>query len=269
MKTFFYGILLFCLANLAQATGPRVTSALLTPAVNEIFALDSPAVLSLESTDGGVAAALISAAFKVENTESTLTPLPLRTMLSYYLNEGDALGIVGRNLTLSAAELKNVIVIPVLNLKESYFYYRPKHATLAWTGKLADFKNLTVGVNKDDDVTLYKKSEINVEQQRLDDKINALISGKIDVAREADFIMTNVLSKKSTVQQNDIVRLEPNAGEAVVSIVFNKKHSQGAALAKKFQQGLAKILANGEYVSILKNHIGNGTVEQYFVLPHH
>lgn len=264
MKLFFYGIVLFCFATMTHATGPRVTSALLTPAINEIFALDFSDVLCAETDDGGIAAALITAAFQAEQVESTLTVLPLNTMVAYYLNEENALGIAGHDLNLSAAELKNLIVVPVLSLKESYFYYRPKHETLTWTGKLADLKKLTVGVNKGETLAAYQKAGIKVEQYRLDARIKALITGEIDVLRESDLTMKAALTKNFSGQQTDILRLEPNAGDAVISIAFNKKHPQGAALAKQFQNGLAKLIASGKYDAIIKAHIGDLAMESYF-----
>lgn len=265
MKAFFYGMVLLCLANTAQATGPRVTSSLLAPPVNEIFALDFPAVLSSDLADGGLAAAIITAAFKAENVESTITPLPLQTMVVYYLTQENALGIAGYGLGLSEADLKNLIVVPVLSLKESYVYYRPKHDKLAWTGKLADLKTLNIGINKGEDITPYQKEKIHVEQDRLDTRIKALMAGKIDVLREADLTLDTVLAKSFNEQKNDFIRLEPSAGNAIISVVFNKKHPQGEALAKQFQQGLTKLLANGQYDEILKAHSGNVATEQYFL----
>jgi polar amino acid transport system substrate-binding protein len=187
MKTFFINfMMLLCLSNAAYATGPRVSAALFTPLVNEIFALDFPLILSSDAQDGGIAAALIKAAFQVEQTESTITPLPLQTMVSYYLNQENALAIVGHDLNLTPAEAKNTIVIPILILRESYFYSRLKHESLNWQGKLDGFKGLTVGVHKGDSSTFDAKLGIKVEQNRLEARIKALIEGKIDVVRESD-----------------------------------------------------------------------------------
>lgn len=263
MKTFL-SIILFCASGMVFATGPRVTSALLTPPVNEIFALDFPLALGSDLAEGGIAAALITEAFKTEQVESTITPLPLQTMVTYYLTQENALGIVGHDLNLSAVDSKNIILVPVLSMKESYFYYRPKHATLTWRGNLDDFKNLVVGTHKDD-MALSQQSNIKVEQDRLDTRIKALISGKIDVVRESDLSMATTLAKSFADQKDNIVRLEPSAGNAVISVAFNKKNPKGTALAKQFQQGLAKLISSGKYTDIIKSYIGNAAVEQYFV----
>lgn len=260
MKTLFYGlsVVLLCFSATTQATGPRVTSSLFEPPVNEIFALDFPLVLSSEETNGGVGTAIIKAAFKAENVENTITPLPLQTMLSYYLNEENALAIVGHDLNLTAAETKNIVLIPILNLKESYFYYRPKHETLIWKGDLSAFKGLTLGVHKKDlsDNAAYQKANIQIQQGRLESRINDLIAGKIDLIRETDLAMDVVLDKQFSKQKNNFVRLEPSAGTAVISVAFNKKNSKGAELAKQFQKGLTKIIDSGEYNAILKKQLG-------------
>lgn len=256
--------MLLCLSNTAHATGPRVSAALFTSPVNEIFALDFPAVLNSNLDDGGIAAAIITAAFKAENVESTVTPLPLQTMLSYYLNEENALGIVGHNLNLSAAESKNVILVPVLRLKESYFYFRPKHETLTWTGKLAELKSLKIGLNKGDNLTAYQKAGVHVEQDRLEPHLKSLMDGKIDVLREANWSLTFVLTKNFADKKASVVQLEPSAGEAVISVAFNKKNPKGTALAKQFQQGLAKLVASNHYTEILKKYAGDTAMEQYF-----
>lgn len=268
MKTLFYGfgVALLFFSLIAQATGPRVTSSLFEPPVNEIFALDFPLILSTEASDGGAGAAIIKAAFKAENVENTITPLPLQTMLSYYLNEENALAIVGHDLNLTAVETKNVVLIPILKLQESYFYYRPKQ-TLTWKGDLSAFKNLTLGVHKKDlsDNDAYQKAAIHVQQARLETRISDLIAGKIDLIREADLTINATLEKQFAAQKNDIVRLEPSAGVAVISVAFNKKNPKGAELAKKFQQGLTKIIASGEYSQILKKQFGEASAS--FVLP--
>lgn len=265
MKKIFYSLVLFVFANTAQATGPRVTSALLSTPVNQIFALDFPLVLSADSADGGIAGALITAAFQNEKTESTITPLPLQTMVTYYLNEENALAVVGHDLNLNAAQLKNVIVIPVVILKESYFYSRQKHEKLTWSGKLDDFKNLTLGLHKGDVSEPYQKFGIKTEQERLDVRIKSLIDGKIDLLRESDLTMLMTLDKNFNSQKDTIIRLEPRAGEAVISIAFNKKNPDGATLAKRFQQGLKTLVSTGKYNEIIKTHIGNMPIEQYFL----
>ena len=268
MKHFFYGLnaalLLFSLT--AQATGPRVTSSLFESPENEIFALDFPLILSTDSADGGAGAAIIKAAFKAENVENTITPLPLQTMLSYYLNEENALAIVGHDLNLTAAESKNVLLIPILKLQESYFYYRPKQ-TLTFNGDLSAFKGLKLGVHNKDlsDNGVYQKAGIHVQQARLESRLNDLIAGKIDVIRETDLTMNAMLAKQFAAQKADIVRLEPSAGVALISVAFNKKNPKGAELAKKFQQGLSKIITNGEYREILKKQLGESSVKA--VLP--
>lgn len=266
MKPFFYSlsVALICFSTTAQATGPRVTASLFEPPVNEIFTLDFPQVLSSESGDAGVATLIIKAAFKAENVENTLTPLPLQTMLSYYLNEENALAIAGHDLNFTEKEAKNVTLIPVLRLKESYFYYRPKHETLAWKGDLAAFKGLTLGVHKNEASAIYQNQNINIVEARLDTRISELIVGKIDVVREADFTMSQVMKKNFSTQQKDVLRAEPSAGEAVVLIAFNKKNPKSIALTKQFQQGLAKIIASGEYNEILKKQAGEES-KNYFV----
>lgn len=266
MKTFFYGLnmALFCFTTTVHATGPRVTSRLFEPSVNEIFALDFPVILSTESENGGIAAEIIKAAFKNENVENTITSLPLQTMISYYLNEENALAIIGHDLNLNTTENKNVILIPILRLKESYFYYRPKHETLVWSGNLAAFKDLTLGVHKSDKSAVYEKFGIVVEQNRLMARINDLISGKIDVLRESSFTMKSVLKTHFNAQQQNVIQLEPIAGEAVIFIAFNKKNPKGVALAKAFQKGLTKLIATHEYDEILKKHIDNVQIDTYF-----
>lgn len=266
MKTFFYGlsIVLFCLSNAAQATGPRVTSHLFEKPENEIFALDFPIVLSSESENGGVAAEIIKAAFKNENIENTITPLPLQTMISYYLDEENALAIVGHDLDLNSTETKNVILIPILRLKESYFYFRPKHETLTWTGNLSAFKGLTLGLHKNNMSAAYEKFGIIIEQDRLAARINNLISGKSDVVRESNLTMENLLKTHFVDQQKNVVKLEPSAGEALIILAFNKKNPKGIELAKSFQKGLSKLTATHEYNDILKKYTGDAPIEMYF-----
>lgn len=257
MKPFFYSlsVALLCVSTATNATGPRVSASLFEPPVNEIFALDFPVVLSPDAPEGGVAAAIIKAAFEAENVQNTITQLPLQSMISHYLTEENALAVAGHDLNLTNAEAKNVITVPVVSLRESYFYFHPKHEKLSWTGKLSELKGLKIGVHKNDISDLYKKADINIVQERLEVRINALIAGEIDLVREADVAMNETLKTHFSQYQKEFVRLEPKAGDTVVTLAFNKKNPNGVTLAKQFQQGLAKITASGKLNEILKKYI--------------
>ncbi len=103
------------------ASGPRITASMFGDVKNEIVAVETSPLYTMQLSNGGVVFEVVTAALKTQNKTATLTTYPVRKMVSYYLTQEDVLGSLGKTKEFSAEEKKRNIALPVCRLKEQEY----------------------------------------------------------------------------------------------------------------------------------------------------
>lgn len=239
----------------AVATGPRVSADLFTPPVNEIFAVDLPPFVGSGLPGGGLAAEIVAAALTAVQVEAVLTPLPLSTMVRYYLTQENALAVLAPDL--GDAERVQGIVIPLFVALESYWYHRSADSRpLDWEGCLASLAGHTYGAHRGEAVDAYRAAGIRVEHAWTRDLLRRLAQGRVDFIRLPDLTARWMIERHFPGRAAEFGRLTPAAGEQSLSVLFNQGHRDGGAMALRFRRGLGTILGNGRYLELLEAHLG-------------
>ena len=252
----------------AVATGPRITQDLFIPDANTIYALDFPPFISTDVAGGGVVQELANAVFEAEKLSATIVPQPLARMLKYYLFQENALAIIASRLKFSAEEQKQLVFVPLLRLKNYYYVYRAKYPHgLAWNNDLQVFSKLVYGASHEDEIDAYRKAGIRVENGKLLTLLERLKDGQVDFISGAEPAIDWFLRRNFKADQTQFMRLEPMAGDQTIFVIFNKKHPQGETIAKQFQDGLARLIANGQYQTLLEKRLGGSEGLQRYTLP--
>lgn len=101
-----------------MATGPRITAAMFAEAKNEIVAVETPALYSMQQANGGLVFEIVTAALKAQNEMATLTTYPVEKMVDYYLTQEKVLGALGRAQEFSEKDKKGNIVVPLCRIEE-------------------------------------------------------------------------------------------------------------------------------------------------------
>lgn len=253
------GILFLALlsfSTLSMATGPRITTVVMAVEKNEIFALDLPAYISTEISQGGIISEIVSAAFDEVKMEIHITTVPLQSMIKYYYTQENAPGFLGRHLALDAKKKSTLVEIPLLSASERYFYYKPLHPKgLAFKGKLSNLKGLTYGAAKGEVVTMYKNAGIKVKKSRTLSLFKKLKNGSIDFISMPKESAKWFLEKRFTKNKDDFVMMKEEGETVDVSLYFNLNNPRGKKMEKAFKKGLQAIIENGEYARILKKRL--------------
>jgi len=250
---FFLGILLF--TPVANATGPRVSPNLFTSNLDQLYALEYPPFITAQSTEQGVLFELINTVLKQQNIAAEINILPSQNMVKYYYNQETALAMIGHDFNLTRRQQKNSRFIPVLSVKEYFFYYQPAYKDgFSWNGKLSAFKAKTYGANKGDDVDAYKKAGIKIKYHRLQALVSKLRLQDVDFIREPELTVNALIDSTFPAEKQLFIKMEPEAGVMDMGVVFNTQHINGVEIAKKFSQGLKIIKANGQYQAVINKY---------------
>jgi len=237
------------------ATGPRVTQALLSPSENQIYTDDFPPFSSTDISTGGFAAEIINTAMKGAKLDFVQTTLPLQRMVKFYLKQEGALAIYGRHLSFTKKENKNLIYIPIVVNTEKYFYYSPAHKNeLTWTGNLKAFNSYTYGAQTGENTDKYKKAGVRVQYGRTHSLLKKMITKKVDFISAPDINMQWMIDKYFLTEKDNIKPVNGFSKLEALSVIFNKRHKQGALAAKAFKKELAAMVKDGRYLAIVKKY---------------
>ncbi|WP_019867707.1 substrate-binding periplasmic protein [Methylovulum miyakonense] len=250
------------------ATGPRIKQDLFTPNANVIYALDFPPFITTELAGGGIAIELVNTVLQAEKINAPINTLPSPRMLAYYILQEKALAAVGGHLHFTAEEQKSLVFVPLLRLQEHYYVYRPKHPQgLPWQGDLKALATYVYGANQKEDVAAYQQAGVKVETGNTLTLLEKLKAGQVDFIGGPELAINWYLDRNFAADKDKFSKLEPNAGEGTLFIIFNKKHPQGETLAKQFKKGLAALIANGQYQALLEKQLGGGDAVSRYSLP--
>jgi len=264
-------IYLFCLSTFlfsanSSATGPRVAPSLFVENKNMMYALQYPPFIDSNTQQHGLLFELINNVFNSEKMEGVINILPSQNMVKYYFSQENALAMIGHDFNLNTIDRKKSLFIPVLVVDEYYFHYQPSFEQgLGWNGNLSSLKGKTYGANKGDDVSAYKKAGITVKYARVTALLKQLQQGKLDIIREPEITLNNLVNRFFPDQSSLFVKQEPKAGVMPMGIVFNTSHTDGKKTAKQFQAGLNKLITSGRYQEILHQHLGEQVNIEHFV----
>ncbi|MBA3025383.1 MAG: amino acid ABC transporter substrate-binding protein [Sulfurimonas sp.] len=251
-------LLMFFLSVPLTATGPRVSSNILSLEKNEVFALDLPPFISTEADKNGALSEIVNAVFAEEKIENSISIIPLQSMIKYYLTQDTTLAVMGRHLGISKEDNKSLMEIPLYLSNEYYLYYKPLHAkNLEFNGKLSNLKGLRYGASSGEETAAYENAQIKVENGRTLSLFKKLKKGTVDFISMPTQSAQWILKKNFAHESKDFVMMQGGSGSVFISIYFNLKHPEGKTLAGSFKKGLQSIVTNGKYASILEKHLKN------------
>lgn len=250
----------------ARATEPRITPSLLSPEKFELFAYEYPPLVTMDMPSGGLYPEIVQAALKKVNIESTITILPVRSLVKYNLIHDNAIAVIGDGWNFSKEQRKHVIVIPFCIITGAYYYYRPAHKQeLTWHGNLDNLKGYTYGAQYGEDVTAYEKASIPVMYGNIISLFKKLKNNKIDFLSAPNLSKEWILGEFFDGEENNFSTIKASSRETFSPIIFNKNNLEGEAVARKFMKGLKKIQQEGNYIDILEKYYGKGNIPKGFI----
>lgn len=245
----------FFLNSIAHATGPRVAPNLFSSNLYQLYALEFPPYITTHTAKRGLLFELIDTVLKQQNIAAEINILPSQNMVKYYYNQETALAMIGHDFNLNKQQQNNSLYIPVLSIKEYFFYYYPAYKDgFEWKGNLSAFKNKIYGANKGDDVDVYLKAGVKVKYSRLHALIAKLRSQDIDFIRESELTVNSLIESSFPNEEKLFIKMQPEAGFMSLGIMFNIQHKLGKESAGKFKQGLKQLKNSDQYKMILNKY---------------
>jgi len=251
----YFILLALLLSSTANATGPRVSPSLISTA-SDIYTIKLPPFVDPGNQYACYLGEVVYSVLHEQKIDAVLTGLPLQSMVKYYLLNDNALGALSPYLHLTVSQKKDLIIIPIDTVNESYYYYKPNHPDgLAWKGKLKRLSGLRFGTIKGDVVEKYKQAGIKIKLSRIDVLIKKLVVNEVDFVRLPDLTVAWYVGKQFADQKDNFIKMPTPAGNLPLAIMFNKKHPQGQINADKFKQGLDKLKSGGQFQQIQLQYI--------------
>ncbi|WP_147818703.1 substrate-binding periplasmic protein [Salidesulfovibrio onnuriiensis] len=141
---------------------------------------------------------------------------------------------------------------PVQRSTEPFFYLKSKMGDWDYKG-LDSLKGLNVaGIRGYYHVGIFEKAGINMDMSNdLETALKKLQAGRVDVVVENELVVWETLKKMFPGEVDKFAASKTPLREDDMYVLFSKKFPGTADLVKKFNEGLAKIKASGEYDKIM------------------
>jgi hypothetical protein len=256
---------LLCSWNV-NATAPRIGPQLFDERKADIVAYETTPLITTTQADGGLAIAILSAAFNAAGQTLVIDILPAKPLAKYALLNNEVLAMIGDAQDLSAQE-KNQVLAEAFYLKIGhYFYFKPRYQVgLPWQGNLHDLKGLKYGGLYGAEQTAYKNAGITAQEGDVRSLFQKLYSQELDFIGVPDLVGEFWINKAYPKEQQNFASVNAIAWEQPLYILFAKNNPRTAALHKAFLLGLDKILNNGQYQQALEKVYGKQRVPADFV----
>ncbi|MES9955956.1 MAG: ABC transporter substrate-binding protein [Sedimenticola sp.] len=242
----------------SMATGPRVTPTIFVSDADKVFAVDNPPFVS-GNVEGGLNIEVINAVFPSADIDNTVTTLPLQKMAKYYLQQENAIAILGHYLHFNPEERKELIFVPISAPLKHYFYYRPSHPDgMEWNGDLNSLMGATYGAHREEQTAAYKNAGIRVKKGSPRAIVQKLISGEVDFAGMPGLSAEWLIAKHFPKEREHLVQMKPAAGDIPGFLIFNRRHPQGKATADRFDKALTAFIDDGGYEKVLEKYMNKG-----------
>jgi hypothetical protein len=256
---------LFC-SWTAQATAPRIVAQLFDERKADIVSYEIPPLMTTSQADGGLAIAIISAAFNAAGQKLIIDILPAKPLAKYALLNNEVVAMIGDVQDLSVKEKTQVIPEAFYLKNGRYFYSTAKYQNnFPWQGKLVDLKGLKYGSLYGFDPTSYKNAGISTMESDLRSLFEKLQKQELDFIGVPDLVGEYWLNKAYPKQKQDFGSIHSLAWQQPIYIFFAKNNPRTKELHKAFVAGLNKILNNGQYQQALEKVYGKEHVPTDFI----
>jgi len=252
-----FSLCLFIYSAPSFATGPRVAPSVFTSNIAYLYTSDFPPFISSKTENQGLLIEIINTVLKSSNITGEVNILPSKNMAKYYFSQENALAIIGYDFNFSKKTQQKSIFVPILSIDEYYYYHASTQQDLKWQGELSSLKNKVYGTTKGNNIAKYKAAGITIKYGRLHNLLQKMKNNQVDFIKSPQLTLNAALHAYFPQEQSAFIKMEAKAAESVLGITFNKQHADGNESAEKFKQGLQKIIASGEFNSILQGYLGN------------
>lgn len=249
------------------ATAPRIAPQMFGEERKaDIIAYEIPPLVTGTQTDGGLAIAILSAAFNASGQKLIIDIVPAKPLAKYALLNDEVVAMIGESPDISAKE-KNQFLSEAFYLKIGrHFYFKPNwKSVFPWQGSLSDLKGLRYGGLSGSEQLDYKAAGIQAQESDMRGLFEKLRNQELDFIGVPDLMAELWINKVYPQQPQDFVSINGIAWDQPLYILFAKNNPRSQNLHKAFVVGLDKIIKNGKYQEALEKVYGRQQVPADFI----
>ena len=207
------------------------------------------------SPEGGMGSELLQAMSSAAGLTTQIRFVPLSRMIEDRSNNDSG------NPEFFMWRQDFAAIIPIAISEMSLFYYRPHHLKPLKVKGFDDLKSYKIGVLKGiliDRNALEQMGltfESSYTQASLFKKLKV---GRIDLVIEIDLVGRLMINQLYPELTDDFVRIPLSNTVSPVAIMIDANYPNADSIAERYREGLAIIIANGEYQRIVERYYPDG-----------
>ncbi|MFA6193092.1 MAG: transporter substrate-binding domain-containing protein [Sulfurimonas sp.] len=222
-----------------------------------LWANEAPPYWSKTLPDDGIAGEIVYAISKACGIKSEIVFKPLSRIIEDETNND--LG----NPAFFIANQDFAAIIPIALYHVSLCYYDPKHKDNFVLKSLADLKGKRIGVLKGTliDNFYFQQEGISFEESYSHESLfKKLKLGRLDMLIEIDLVIQKTLKQLYPQEIDNFIQVDISTASSPIAIMLANEYPDAKNIAKKYRQGLKKIIQNGTYEKILGKYYLRGTL---------
>ena len=253
-------ILLFVIFNSIYAQGSELKIAL----------MEAPLLTESKNSSGlgyGIISDIIKNACNYGGLEYSPVFYPLKRAGVKFENDDIPfiLGVVGKKPVDSEKSEDNYLYLPCYKVISSFYYYKPNWNRKNRYKEYSDLKDIRIGIPRGLHLKkTFEEAGIIVEEYNNPEfATKMLISGRIELLFQIDFIQINIINNEYKKYKDNFNKLKHIYSKSVLGLIYKSNNKIAAVAADKFHDGLLKIVENGKYMEILKRYYSPEKVPQH------
>ncbi|MFC1673237.1 substrate-binding periplasmic protein [Pseudomonadota bacterium] len=218
---------------------------------------ESPPFWSSNMVKGGMCGAIVLSASREAGITTSIKFEPLPRLIQS--DVGNDLG----NPAFFMGDQDYSAIIPIAIYQSALFYYTPNHSEpIAFLG-LDDLKKYRIGILKGTllDRSFFRKHGITFAESYTQESLfRKLKLGRIDLVLEIDLVGHHMIDNLFPGEKDAFGYVVlPNSANPITMMLAEETP---AVVARKYSDGLKRIIADGSYLKILEGFYGEGQVPE-------
>ncbi|MCX6077518.1 MAG: transporter substrate-binding domain-containing protein [Campylobacterales bacterium] len=218
---------------------------------------EAPPYLSKTLSNDGIIGEIVYALSKACGLNSEIVFKPLSRMI-----EDDTNNDLG-NPAFFMANQDFAAIIPIALYHVSLYYYDSMHKDTFKFKSLNDLKGQKIGVLKGTliDSSYFQQEGIHFEESYSHESLfKKLKLGRLDMVIEIDLVAQQTLKQLYPQEIDNFIQVDMMTASEPIAIMLANEYPDAKNIAKKYRQGLKKIIQNGTYEKILSKYYLKGTL---------
>jgi polar amino acid transport system substrate-binding protein len=152
-------------------------------------------------------------------------------------------------------------IIPIVVYRAAFYFYRPHYKEMPSIQGMEDLVGMKIGVLQGTllDRSYFERKGVKFEQSYSQASLfKKLRLGRLDLVIAIDRVGEHVIQQLFPDEAAAFVAIPLEHSVSPIAIMLAEQQANGASIAARYRQGLARIIEDGTYLGILERYYGPG-----------